>query len=241
MESRDEILSVKSLREQVYEYLRKQLDGGHIRPGAPLNLNDMSERLGISKTPLREALIQLEVEGFVTFYPRRGILVNVLSEIDIRHAYEIIGALESFVVQEYFHRFDAEAVVELEKENGLMREALDKDDFETFYEHNVSFHDVYLSFTDNASLVKIVMNYKHRLYDFPRRTGFVKEWEIRSTGEHERFIELVRMNDARGAAEFVRNVHWSFNVQEPFIKSYYVEIKNADMIPPLSAWRGAHQ
>lgn len=237
MGSSDEILSVKSLREQVYEYLRKQLDGGQIRPGTPLNLNDMSERLGISKTPLREALIQLEVEGFVTFFPRRGILVNSLSETDIRHAYEIVGSLEASVVLDHFHRFDADAIAALERENALMREALDRDDFETFYDHNLTFHDVYLSFTDNDSLVKIVMNYKHRLYDFPRRTGFVKEWEVRSTGEHERFIELVGMNDAKGAAEYIRDVHWSFKVQEPFIKSYYVELKNADIIPAPSAWR----
>ncbi|HDQ92686.1 MAG TPA: GntR family transcriptional regulator [Synergistetes bacterium] len=236
MENREEILSVKSLREQVYEYIRKQLDGGQIRPGAPLNLNEMSERLGISKTPLREALIQLEVEGFVTFYPRKGILVNALTETDIRHAYEIIGALESSVILWNFHRFDEEVIAELEQKNTLMQEALRRDDFEVFYEHNLSFHNAFLSFSDNVSLKKIVMNYKARLYDFPRRKGFVKEWEVRSTGEHKRFIELIKMNDARGAAEYFRDVHWSFEVQKPFIDHYYIEMKNADMMPPHSPW-----
>ncbi len=236
MASREEILSVKSLREQVYSYLHGQLDGGHIRPGSTLNLNEMSEGLGISKTPLREALIQLEVEGFVTFYPRRGIVVNTLTESDIRHAYEIIGSLESSVILWYFDRFDEDSIAALEEKNALMKEALERDDFEVFYENNLLFHNVFLSFTDNNSLVKTVMNYKTRLYDFPRRKGFVKEWEIRSTGEHQRFIELIKMNDARGAAEYFRDVHWSFKVQEPFIKKYYIELKNNDMMPENSPW-----
>jgi DNA-binding GntR family transcriptional regulator len=236
MAGRDEILSVKSLREQVYEYLHKQLVGGHIRPGSPLNLNEMSEWLRISKTPLREALIQLEVEGFVTFYPRRGILVNALTETDIRHAYEIIGALESSVILWNFDKFDEETIATMEEKNILMKEALQRDDFEVFYENNLHFHNTFLSFSDNAALLKTVNNFKQRLYDFPRRKGFVKEWEVRSTGEHKRFIELIKMNDARGAAEYFRDVHWSFKVQEPFIKRYYLELKNADMMPPQSPW-----
>ncbi|KUK42218.1 MAG: Transcriptional regulator, GntR family, partial [Thermovirga lienii] len=60
-----EQIMTKSLREQVYDYLRRKLNAGELKPGAFLNLNELSARLGISKTPLREALIQLELEGFV--------------------------------------------------------------------------------------------------------------------------------------------------------------------------------
>ena len=72
------ILNVKSLREQVYEYIRDQMMTGHILPNTTLNLNQISDHLGISKTPLRDALIRLEVEGFVTIMPRRGVVVNAL-------------------------------------------------------------------------------------------------------------------------------------------------------------------
>ncbi|MGC9372344.1 MAG: GntR family transcriptional regulator [Thermovirgaceae bacterium] len=225
------ILSVKSLREQVYDYLRKKLDSGELSPGSFLHLNEMSERLGISKTPLREALIQLEIEGFVTFYPRRGIQVNILSEEDIRHSYEIIGALEAAVILSNFGKFGESEINRLEEENRLMREALDRDDFDSFYKHNISFHNVYLDLSDNQPLVKTVMNLKHRLYDFPRRKGFVKEWEVISTGEHQQFIEHVRNGDPKAAAEFIRDVHWSFDVQERFIRRYYVEAVNSGLFP----------
>lgn len=222
-----EVINSRSLREQVYEYLRKKLDTGELRPGSFINLNEMSERLGISKTPLREALIQLEIEGFVTFFPRKGIQVNVLKEKDIRHFYEIIGALEAAVILSNFERFGDTEIAKLEEENRLMKEALERDDFDTFYAHNIAFHNVYLDFSDNETLVKTVMNLKHRLYDFPRRKGFVKEWEVISTGEHDQFIEYVKKGDRRMAAEYIRDVHWSFKVQERFIRRYYAEAENS--------------
>jgi len=204
---------------------------GELKPGAFLNLNEMSAKLGISKTPLREALIQLELEGFVVFYPRRGIMVNPLTKKDIRHAYEIIGALEAAVILSNFDKLSSEENIrKLEEENKLMREALDRDDFDTFYEHNIAFHNVYLNLSDNETLIKTVMTLKSRLYDFPRRKGFVKEWELRSTGEHETFVSLIKDGDARGASEFIRDVHWSFEVQERFINIYYAEAEAAERL-----------
>jgi len=68
--------TLKSLREQVYDYLRIQMNEGRIRAGSFLNLNDISRELGMSRTPLRDALFQLESEGFITIFPRRGVVVN---------------------------------------------------------------------------------------------------------------------------------------------------------------------
>ncbi|HEY69150.1 MAG TPA: GntR family transcriptional regulator, partial [Anaerolineae bacterium] len=60
------LLNLKSLREQVYDYLRHAMNRGELAPGAALNLNQISRKLGVSRTPLRDALLQLEIEGFVT-------------------------------------------------------------------------------------------------------------------------------------------------------------------------------
>nr|HPJ47546.1 GntR family transcriptional regulator [Synergistales bacterium] len=128
-----------SLRQQVYDYLRSQMNQGELRPGSAINLGEMSSRFGISRTPLREALLQLETEGFVTIYPRKGIIVNPLSEEDIRHAYEIIGALEASVVFNERNSITSTETEKMRRLNLLMREALDRDDFDTFYRHNISF------------------------------------------------------------------------------------------------------
>ena len=92
------MLNTKSLREQVYEYLRDEIQNGNLLPGATINPNEISKQLGISKTPLRDAIIQLEIEGFVTILPRRGVTVKKLTLQEIKDSYEIVGALEASVI-----------------------------------------------------------------------------------------------------------------------------------------------
>jgi DNA-binding FadR family transcriptional regulator len=66
---------------------------------------------------------------------------------------------------------------------------------------------------------------KKRLYDFPRRQGFVKEWEESSIEEHARLVKFLRQGDKEGAAKFIRDIHWSYEVQEPYIAKYYQQVK----------------
>jgi len=212
---------LKSLREMVYEYLKKQLNEGHLEQGSFLNLNKISEELGISKTPLRDALFQLESEGFITIFPRRGAMVNVLTLEKIRNIYQIVGALESAVLSSVGLRLRSEDLDRMETYNEEMRAALEVNDFDLFYAKNLSFHNVFLDYSDNEDLLHSVRILKERLYDFPRSKGFVKDWEVISTGEHAEILRLLRKEDYNGAAEYVRDVHWSFAVQERFIRKYY--------------------
>ena len=220
---RKPLLNVKSLKEQVYEYLREQLRRGEIKPGSVIDMEMTSKMLGVSKTPLRDALLQLEFEGFVTILPRRKIVVNTLSLQDIRNYYEIIGALESAAILAAVDNFKDADLKTLEKLNGEMNEAVEKDDFDLYYEKNLEFHDIYLGLGGNANLVKIVNTLKKRLYDFPRPAGFVKEWEEASIGEHAELVRLFRTKSKREAAAFIRDVHWSFKVQEKYIARYYAK------------------
>ncbi len=215
------IPEVKSLREHIYDFLRQEMNSGKIKPGSFLNLNELSQHLGISKTPLRDALLHLEAEGFVTFFPRKGIMVNMLTLEKIRDIYEIIGALEAQTIYSVGDQMRPQDIDTMERLNQEMREALEKDDFPLFYEKNLNFHDVYLNLSSNEELFHTVQILKQRLYDFPRISGFVKEWEIRSTGEHQDIINRFRQGDLWAVADYIRDVHWSFKVQERFVRKYY--------------------
>lgn len=219
--ARKQELSLKSLREEVYEYLRAQMNCGRLRPGLFLNLKEISDELGISRTPLRDALFQLESEGFITIFPRRGVVVNELTLEKIRSIYEILGALESAVIVHAALRFgDGDADL-MDKYNKQMRKALGRNNFSAFYDANLKFHNVYLNLSDNAEILNMVRINKERLYDFPRNKAFVKEWELHSVDEHDELTGLLRKGDWNGAADFMRDVHWSFSVQERFIRKYY--------------------
>jgi DNA-binding GntR family transcriptional regulator len=221
MEPRQSLLNIKSLKEQVYAYLREQLRRGEILPGSAINLDQTSRKLGVSRTPLRDALLQLEGEGFVTIYPRRGVVVNGLSLQDIRNYYQIIGALESAALEQAFDRLGEPEFLEMEVIIAAMKTAIEADDFDLYYEKNLALHDVYLSACGNENLVRMVGTLKRRLYDFPRQRGFVKEWELASIAEHTELLRLLQEGKRDEAAAYITNVHWSYEVQEKYIRQYY--------------------
>jgi DNA-binding GntR family transcriptional regulator len=218
---RKSLLNVKSLKEQVYEYLREQMRTGEILPGSAIDMEETSKKLGVSKTPLRDALLQLEMEDFVTIRPRRMIVVNALTEKDIRNYYEVIGALESMALLKAFNGLKPADVDRMQALNDAMRRAIEANDFDDYYDQNLAFHNVFLGLCGNDSLIKLVNNMKKRLYDFPRAKGFVKAWEESSILEHQALIELVRTGRSQAAANHIRDVHWSFKVQEDFVRKYY--------------------
>lgn len=215
------IINTKSLKEQVYEYLREQIHLQNIEPGSMINMDATSKKLGISKTPLRDALIQLEMEGFVTIVPRRGIFVNTLSLDDIKEFYQIIGALEQSALCNAKDKISPKDMEKMQKLNREMKKVLEKNNFDLFYKKNLEFHNTYISLSQNQSLIQIVNNLKKRLYDFPRQKKWVKEWEESSIKEHQKIADLISEGHITEAADFIHNVHWSFAVQEKFIMRYY--------------------
>lgn len=214
-------LNLKSLREQVYEHLRAAIQAGRLRPGAFLDQDRIAAELGTSRTPLRDALIQLETEGFVEILPRRGVVIRSLRLEDVRHLYEIIGALEGAALLSVAARLGPADLSRMRALNAEMEAALDASDFDAYYDRNLAFHEVFLAPSDNRELRRTVRVCRQRLYDFPRERAFVAEWERRSTREHEELVALLASGDARAAADFLRDVHWSFEVQKPFLLRYH--------------------
>jgi DNA-binding GntR family transcriptional regulator len=220
------ILNLKSLKEQVYEYLQDQLEKGELLPGSSINMDETSQKLGVSRTPLRDALLQLEMEGFVSILPRRGVVVNHLTLQDIKNYYEIIGALESAALMAHFDEIKKTQVQRMHALNAEMKAAIERDDFNLYYQKNLKFHDIFLNLCDNKHLVKIVNTLKKRLYDFPRQEGFVKQWEQTSIDEHKELVQLIEEGKKEQAANYIRDVHWSYQVQENFLKKYYKRAEN---------------
>ncbi|MBI9084629.1 MAG: GntR family transcriptional regulator [Desulfobacterales bacterium] len=221
-------IQIQSLREQVYQYFRDEMQQGTLAPGATINLNAMSRELGVSKTPLRDALIQLEIEGFVTILPRRGVMVRRLALEDVRDCYGIIGALEASVIRYVFAAMGPDEILRMKQLNEDQRKAFAHGEHLVYYQKNLDFHDVFLALSPNATLLKIIIPMKQRLYDFPRQ-AYVAEWEMRNMDDHDRFIAMIESGDVDGAAHLMQHVHWSYSVQEDFILEFYraAELRNS--------------
>jgi len=220
LENRGSILVLTSLREQVYQYFRDEMQSGSLTPGSSINLNSISRKLGISKTPLRDALIQLEAEGFVSILPRRGVLVNKLTRQEIKNIYQVIGSLEASVVTAVFDKFTKAHIDKMKQLNIDQIKALEEKDFDTYYRLNLEFHDVFLDLSDNDTLKKIIIPLKQRLYDFPRR-GYLKDWEKQHLHEHDKFIAVIAKGDREKAAGVIKKEHWSFDAHKKYLDRFY--------------------
>lgn len=213
-------LRYSSLSELVYNYLRQQMNEGDLLPGTTLNIGVIADQLGISKTPLRDALIHLELEGFVTILPRRGVLINKLEIEHIKSAYDAIGLIESFIIEECIDNITPTHIAQLEELNEKMIANIKADDFSQFFKMNLQFHNVYVDISANEPLKKFILPIKHRLYDFPRQ-NYIPEWERRNCQAHTELIAFLKQGDGVEAARILKDVHWSFECQKDFIHKFY--------------------
>ncbi len=194
------------LRTQVYEYLRRELKEENLKPGMSVSMNELMRNLSISRTPLRDALLQLQNEGFVTFLPQRGIRINELSRKDIQNMYEMLGALDSRVLLAVFDQIGDREIMHMKQINDEMGKNLEAQNFPRYWNLNTAFHNVYLSLSNNELILNHINILRQRLFEFGK-----KDWSLRRKHvihqEHSTLIKLIEKGDGVAAADFMRDVH----------------------------------
>ncbi len=214
-------LGYRSLKNLVYDFLRNQMMNGELKPGDPINMDRTAKELGISKTPLREALIKLETENFVKIIPWKGVVVNSVELKDFEEYYEIIGALERSAILAAGPRMKQQDILRLEALNDEMKECLAAKDFDLYYQKNLDFHGTYVALAQNEALADTIGTMKKRLYEFSRPKEFIPEWEEVSLTEHRRLVDLLNKGQFRDAGDYLENTIWSFTIQRQYIVRYY--------------------
>jgi DNA-binding GntR family transcriptional regulator len=198
------------LRTQVYEYLRSELKAENLKPGMFISMSQLMKNLGISRTPLRDALLQLQTEGFVTFLPQRGIRINKLTQQEIEFMYEMLGALDSRILLAVFDRLGPAEIGQMKKINREMYTEMAEARFHQYWDLNTAFHHVYLDLSSNSLILNQLNIIRQRLFEFGK-----KDWgtKIRENNyeEHLTMIELIEKGEAVQAADFMRDVHCIIN------------------------------
>lgn len=199
------------LRTQVYEYLREALRIGNIKPGMFISINQVVKELGMSRTPLRDALLQLQSEGFVTFLPQRGILINNLNDNDLEDIYEMLGALDSRALLSVCDKMGSKEVSRMKKINERMLRVIDKKEFNRYFELNRDFHNVYLDLSGNKPLLNHVNILRQRLFEFGAKGDWLEKVPRLNYTEHLTMIDLIEKGQCRQAADYMRDVHCAMN------------------------------
>jgi DNA-binding GntR family transcriptional regulator len=211
------VLRAESIADKVYALLRQQIASDVFRPGQRIHEKTLAARLGISRTPIREALIRLEIEGVVVCTSRRSYNVRILTVEDIRQIYETLGILEGAAVRAVAPGLSEADLRELRHHNRLMASAAADADLPAFGGLNRAFHDVFLRQLDNAVLRDTCTLVRAPLYTFPVQRQTLADWLRKSVAEHRVIIRLAAARDADGLARFFRDVHWSFERNHQFI------------------------
>ena len=188
---------------------------GALEPGGSISVNTIIKELGVSRTPLREALLLLQEQGFVTIQPQRGVKINVLTLEDVKDIYEILGGIESRVILSVFGRITELELNLMKSFNEKIEDALRINDIIAHNNGNIAFHDVFLNLSENERLLRQVRILKLQLYDFPRR-DYGEKWNKRNLQEHQAFVSLLEQEKPNEAAEYMRDVHWSFHRPDSF-------------------------
>ena len=206
-----------SLRKEIFTYLSNQIECGTLTPGSLINVRKLTQELNVSRTPLREALAQLEVQGLVSILPQRGVRINVLMYEDLLDLFEIIGTLESQVVFTVFDQITENEINRMKRFNRAMEQAIDKGKNRDFHETNILFHKVFLDLSGNRELTNYVSNLKLRLFGFALKS-YRDRFKRAIVAEHEVFIALLTEGNRRSAADYLKDVHWRFNYPDNFIR-----------------------
>lgn len=187
--------SYQPLREVVCETLRDAIVNGVLKPGERLMEIQLAEELGVSRTPVREAIRKLELEGFVIMIPRRGTYVADLSIKDINEVFEVRTALEVLAAGLATERITEEELEQMERLLVHIGEYIETGDFEKIVEADSRFHDILYQATRNDRLIQIINNLREQLTRF-RSISMAYPGRIKNTlEEHSRLVEALAGRD----------------------------------------------
>lgn len=193
------------LRDLVFHTLRRAIMQGNLKPGERLMEIKLANRMGVSRTPIREAIRMLELEGLVVMIPRKGAQVAKITEKDLRDVLEVRMGLEMMAVNFAATRITDEQVAALFQASRQFERAVKDDNLTEIAEADVHFHDVVYEATGNARLVQILNNLREQMYRY--RIEYLKGSEIRQSlvKEHDSLCEKLKMRDVEGAREIMES------------------------------------
>ena len=192
------------LRDVVFNTLRQAIITGEFAPGERLMEISLANRLGVSRTPVREAIRKLELEGLVIMIPRKGAQVARITEKNLRDVIEIRTVLEEFAAVLACERIDQSGLHDLcqahedfirSVENGDILDIVDKDE---------TFHDTIFRATNNDRLISIINNLREQFYRY--RMEYVKDIRQRSNlvEEHRELLDAISSRDSIKAKELMK-------------------------------------
>ena len=194
------------LRDVVFQTLRQAILTGEFMPGERLMEISLANRLGVSRTPVREAIRKLELEGLVVMIPRKGAEVAKITVSDLKDVLEVRCHLEEFAASIACERITEEEKVQLQAALEAFEEAVKEKDLKMIAQRDVEFHDVIFHANKNKRLLQIINNLREQIYRY--RIEYIKDFDYHDTliREHREILKSI-VEGNRAEAEKIMNTH----------------------------------
>ena len=202
----------KTLKDHVYDYIAEKIRAGSLLPGQRVNENVICEELDISRTPVREALIQLSAEGVLENKARKGFLISAMSENDVKELYTVIGILDGYAAKLACDNLTAQDLADMEFYTETIDLAINASNFEMYHKQQFAFHQLYIDKCGNHMLIDTIAKTKNKLLkksyvDDPE--GKTRQVLIDTNAEHREIVKLFKARDKEGVFKYLCEVHWA--------------------------------
>ena len=202
----------KSLKDHVYQYISEKINDGSLLPETKISEKTVINDLNISRTPVREAMIQLATEGYLENIPRRGFIVKPVDTQKAKEVYGILGVLDGYAASLALDVLTKEDLKEMRDLFARMEAALESNDIRSYYTFQNRFHDVYTRKCGNQELIKVIRQMKKI---FIRQTYTAENGEVslkkvlKTTNEdHRTIIELFEKKAGPELEQYLRSHRW---------------------------------
>jgi len=199
MENNLKIEGYELLSQKVYRALKTEIIKGSLKPGNKLSEGKIAEQMGVSRTPVREALKELAAEGFVKMNPNQAVVVSNASVEDVQEVLQIRGVLEGLAARLATKMISEEEIKELEKYQKQMEYYTKKDDVLAFSEMDAEFHELILNVCGNNRLIQIRKNLSDQAHRYRIRSLSVPGRLKYSLKEHQEIVEALKRKNAEQA------------------------------------------
>lgn len=194
-----------NIHQQAYNIIAEQIISGSLKPGARITEKEIASILGVSRTPVREAMKLLSKDGLIEVIPHKGAIVRKLSLIDIKEIYEIRAVLEGLgakLASNHIPKQELDKIIESVK---TCKDELDKGRVEFFVEFDTKLHSLILTYCGNKHLQKTINSLNNLIYYFRVEIAKKIERSIEAFHEHNRILQALKNQDGDLAEEAMKD------------------------------------
>lgn len=202
----------KSLKDHVYDHIANQLSEGRLKPGDKLNESGISTELGISRTPVREALIQLGSEGIIDVVPRKGFYIIQLTNSEAVKIYQVIGNLDGLAAKLACPSLTDADFNEMQYFIDSMTLSIKSKKYKIYVEQQHDFHNIYISKCHNEILINTINRLEKKFIQrsYKDTDTLSMQQNLYDTNlEHTTIMNLLQEGKSEEVEMFIKKVHWN--------------------------------